>query len=602
MNRRTSLFALHLAVAASTLVGLSGPAVAVPALATRALVAAPALPPPPLPPAAPSAPNSPAAPEAPALPQEPATATRDEAKPNTDGANGRWETSAPGEKRAKDDEDDEAPCRESATDDPVLDAALRALTFDGGPAGAPTAKTLREFRLLGLTTLDEAKLWEAIGGRPPEMVAARAAVVLRRLAGLGVFAAMTPVIDLKAPTGPALVVTVVEHPTVRKVVFEGLGELRPESLLDELLEAPSRKESARRARQALRSWLDRRESKGALVAAVETAIEESERDEEDERDRDRCKSPLPDRSWLARSEGDVVFPGIAWKGLRPGLERVLRRIFDKGYEMASLAADLDSGGTLTIRIDEGRLGNVAIAGVAPEIEPRVRARLQLTTGKPFVRSDLDLALKRVESEFPFLRTNPEKRASRRRPAIVAKVAGTNYVSEEQKPASTRRWYTISGDALTLHFRAKRFSYKGMDWELLRHTPVTSFAPGTEQEVWIWDPADRVHGRVQGGANINTRRARTAPGANGEPERHRFDWSLSGSLAVPSLALAELGVQGQARVDTADRWRMGRIDSYLNSLFFNRPDTEYFRRTGVSVFATFHAFERFIAGVEYRRDS
>jgi hypothetical protein len=585
------------------LLGLTGVATAgVTSLADArfgsALVLAPSLPPPPLPASAPPA-AAPAAPASPAAPSSPA-------KPEANAAP-RWETSAPGKKRGRDadkDGEDEAPCRETATQDPVLDAALQALTFeDGSSAGTATPKTLRGFRLAGLTTLDEARLWEAIGGRPPEMDAARAAIVLRRLAGLGVFSSMLPVVDLQAPNGPTLVVTVAEHPTVRKVAFVGLGELRPESLLEELLDAPSRNETARRARQAFRSWLDRRQASGSLVAAVETAIEESEREEhdEDDDDSDRCKTPLPDRSWLARAEGDVVFPGIAWKGLRPGLDRVLRRIFDKGYEMASLAADLDAAGTLTIRVDEGRLQQVVIAGAVPEIEPRVRARLQLTTGKPFVKSDLDGAKKRVENQFPFLYSDNTKRPSRRRPTIVRKGAAHSYASQEDKPASTRRWYTISGGTLTLHFRAKRFSHTGMAYELLRHTPVTSFAPGIEQEVRLWDPADRVHLRVQGGVNVNTNRARTPATPTGEVDRHRFDWSLSGSLAVPSLALAELGVQGQARVDTSDRWRMGRIDSYLNSLLFNRPDTEYFRRTGVSVFATFHAFERFIAGAEYRRD-
>ncbi|HEY0708580.1 MAG TPA: hypothetical protein VGG33_17360, partial [Polyangia bacterium] len=590
-----SLF-LRLAAGSSWL-ALVAPAGASPSVALPAatLVAAPSLPPPPLP-SPPPPPSPPPSPSAPA--PEPAKT------PPADANGSRWETTAPGEARGNED-DDEAPCKETATDDPVLDAALRALSFEGvapdGKDGPATPKTLRDFRLTGLTTLDEKRLWDAIGGRPPEMDAGRAAVILRRLAGLGVFSSMVPVIDLRAPNGPTLVVTVVEHPTVRKVVFEGLSELRPESLLDKLLEAPSRKESARRAREALRSWLDRRQSRGALVAAVETAIEESERHEEDDDRRDRCKSPLPDRSWLARSEGDVIFPGIAWKGLRPGLDRVLRRVFDKGYEMASLAADLDAAGTLTIRIDEGTLQTLAIAGVAPEIEPRVRERLQLSPGKPFVKSDLDGAMKRVETQFPFLRSHHDKRPSRRRPTIVRKTAAHSYVSEEEKPSTNRRWYTIQGGTVTLHFKAQRFSQSGMAYELLRHTPVTSFAPGVEQEFRIWDPADRVHGRVQGGVNINTRRARTVPTAAGEVDRHRFDWSVSGSLSVPTIALAELGVQGQARVDTADRWRMGRIDSYLNSLFFNRPDTEYFRRTGMSVFATFLAFERAIAGVEYRRD-
>ena len=35
--------------------------------------------------------------------------------------------------------------------------------------------------------------------------------------------------------------------------------------------------------------------------------------------------------------------------------------------------------------------------------------------------------------------------------------------------------------------------------------------------------------------------------------------------------------------------------------FNRPDSDYFRRTGLTAFLTAHLAERFTAGVEYRRD-
>ena len=52
---------------------------------------------------------------------------------------------------------------------------------------------------------------------------------------------MTPVVELgREKEAPALVLQVKEHPTIRRVVFEGLGELSPEGLLEALLSAPSR--------------------------------------------------------------------------------------------------------------------------------------------------------------------------------------------------------------------------------------------------------------------------------------------------------------------------------------------------------------------------
>jgi hypothetical protein len=132
--------------------------------------------------------------------------------------------------------------------------------------------------------------------------------------------------------------------------------------------------------------------------------------------------------------------------------------------------------------------------------------------------------------------------------------------------------------------------------------VTSFAPGVQHGIRVWDAADRAHLSVDAGANVNTKRATAAvPDPSGDPDRWRFDWMASGSLQIPAAHIAELGVSGYARVDTADRWRIGQIDSYLYSLVFNRPDSEYFRRTGLTAFLTAHLAQHFTAGVEYRRD-
>ena len=99
-------------------------------------------------------------------------------------------------------------------------------------------------------------------------------------------------------------------------------------------------------------------------------------------------------------------------------------------------------------------------------------------------------------------------------------------------------------------------------------------------------------------NVNTHRAaEAAPGT----ERWRFDGRAGPRVQIPDLKVAELGVQAYSLVDTADRWRMGAIDSYIYSLLLNRPDSEYFRREGLTAFLTFHLFERLTAGVEYRRD-
>jgi hypothetical protein len=82
---------------------------------------------------------------------------------------------------------------------------------------------------------------------------------------------------------------------------------------------------------------------------------------------------------------------------------------------------------------------------------------------------------------------------------------------------------------------------------------------------------------------------------------RIDWLFGPRLEVPALRLAELGAQLHALTDTEDRFRIARIDSYLWSMIANRPESEYFRRTGVTAFATAHLAERLTLGAEYRLD-
>ena len=476
----------------------------------------------------------------------------------------------------------EGDCQEAPTEDPALNAALRALVFQGAgqPAGEPQA--FSGVRFSGLATVQEPALWEVLGGRPAGVDAERAALLIRRLVGLGLFASVTPVVELgREKEGPVLVLQVKEHLTIRRVVFEGLSELSPEGLLESLLSAPSRQEVERR-----------RVKQNARPGVAGDS-------------RPRCPDPLPPRDWLARSEDQVVFPGVAFGGTDAALDRLVGYVFDRGYEMATVAADLAGDGTLTVKLNEGKIARIDLKGVEPRIEGEVRQLLGLTPGQPYLRDDVETSVERIRGRFPFLRASRDNRPTRRRPRMVLEQeseAGRRWRTVDQPASDERRWWTVDGQTLTLHLRSIRFNNSASASELIRHTQVTSFAPGLENRTWVWDAADRVHLRVDAGANVNTQRATAPlPDPSGELDRWRFDWSAGGALEIPDAHIAELGVKGYARVDTSDRWRIDRVDSYLYSLVFNRPDSEYFRRQGLTAFLTTHLAQHLTAGMEYRRD-
>jgi hypothetical protein len=142
-------------------------------------------------------------------------------------------------------------------------------------------------------------------------------------------------------------------------------------------------------------------------------------------------------------------------------------------------------------------------------------------------------------------------------------------------------------------------------ELLRHTPVTGFAPGLATTLTLYDPGDRAHLLLDGAVNFNTRRASREVTGGTFLERlnaqERVDWLLGGRVRIPALGIAELGGQIHTLTDTADRWRISPIDSYVYSALLNRADREYYRRSGYAAFLTLHLVEALTLGAEYRRD-
>jgi hypothetical protein len=458
-------------------------------------------------------------------------------------------------------------CKEPMTGDAAVDEALKAITFD--VAGQP--RPLREVRLDGLTTLDAGELWRFLGGQPAQPGGLQATAIVRRLATSGLFAQVAPVVSVRED-GVVLTVRLVEQPRLVRVVFEGLTEARPRMLLEALLEQPR------------------------------------ERRRRDDDERRACVEPVVPPEWLASVDDDVVHPGLVRNGVRRAVQRLTDRLFDRGFEMATLSAELSPDGTLLVRVDEGRIRALELRGVHPRIEGQVRERLELPVGSVYDREDLGSAYRRMRDAFPFLDSDGRGpgRLTRPRPTVVEETAdgARRYRLVEQDPKMHGGSTTVDGNKLTVYLRSRQVELDVDGTEIVKHTPVTGFAPGLEVRGRLWDPANRVHLTVDLGGNVNSYRARRAENAL-EPlagnDRWRFDWMAGPKVSIPDLRVAELGVQFYGRVDTSDRWRIDRLDSYLWSMIFDRPDSEYYRREGLTAFFTTHFLERLTGGLEYRRD-
>ncbi len=520
--------------------------------------------------------------------------------------------------------DDPGECLRLASRGEIVAGALLS-----GSLG-PTRKEIGFARISGARSFAEDDLWDLVGG-PPSFPLSRedAIALIARLAQTGLFSAVAP--RLRTPAGeelPELDIAVVENPRVRSVQVRGLLEFRTEDILDRLLEAPSSREVEAR-RKELRQ-----------VRARE------------------CPAPLPPREWLARVEDGEVRPGVLWQGLRASLGRVLRYLRSRGYPLARLEGELTPAGDLLIDVDEGRVGGVEIRGVDAHIAREVEKELGIRRGDIFSSGELYSGLERVQRRWPFLL--PDRRNRRSPPAPVLRLeertdGRVDFRSERpvearpppsdgdrdedddepraQKPSPDRddsfdedepfdafakrhgwkprkrvsrdAWYAFEGDTVVVHFRSKR-SQAAAQWvEVIRHTPVTGFAPGLAATLTLYDPGDRAHLMLDGAINFNTRRPNLDATGGTYLERlnanQHIDWLLGPRIRVPGLGIAELGGQIHSLTDTADRWRISAIDSYLYSALVNRADREYYRRSGFAAFITAHLFDELTVGAEYRYD-
>jgi hypothetical protein len=475
-----------------------------------------------------------------------------------------------------------------------------------------------------------------------------ATLLLARLSSTGLFSIIDPVVHDENNVR-TLEVQLTEAPFLKQVTLRGMKDSRSDELLEALLDSPpahgftvsmsftnghfhmhhghSRGHDNDESNDSNRSWSD---------SSAHRAY--------------GCTAAQPPLEWFAHWNHNQVVPGLLYLGLPGSLRRLIFHLHGHGYLLAHADAHLSPDGNLEVDVDEGKLAAIELRGVHPSLEPKVRAEMDLNPGQPFLASELDRALDRVHGRFPFLRidqhhvlrsgpvevtvtpdtqsggvsahatTTTESQAPRRHHhhddsddddddddvhEIDVDLNGfpENYVEHGRRLHGVE----LQGDTLVIWFRPVSHHDTDIEWtELMRHTQVTGFAPGLLGTVRYWDEGDRVHVSLDGQFNVNTRR----PGHEAPPgssilqafnAEERFDEMVGLRAAIPAIDMAEIGGQVHSLTDTADRWHISPVDSYLYSLLINRPESEYYRRSGVTAFVTEHLFEQLTVGLEYKRD-
>ncbi|NVJ00776.1 hypothetical protein HV824_22015 [Myxococcus sp. AM009] len=488
------------------------------------------------------------------------------------------------------------------------------LTVDGRPL------TPGRIELHGLHWLTEAQVRTYIGAPPADaqdvLGGNELHLFLRRLARSGLFARVEPRVRVaEAPQPAVLEVHLEENPVVSAVEVNGLQDLQSTEILEELLRLPYRfpTKDENEDEESFTATL-RVDSRRGTLSIVRP-----------------CPPRYPPRDWVGRLERGTLHPGILLGGVAHGLERTLKRLRDDGYMLASLSAVWSPDGKLVVTVDEGRLESVEVRGVDADIAARVQDALDLRPGTVFLRSDAKRAVQRLTSRLPFLEPadveDSDGPRSQRAHIIETRAPdGTRAYHTQEAPRAKPRhreqvefelnwrqfadWWdevdsadsiTLEGKKLVVHLRTRRPDF---DVDLLpMHTQVTGFSPGLSGRLRLWDAKDRAHLTVDAALTIPLRwGGQYLPDdPEGTQRQRRLNMLGGAKLQVPRVGLAELGAQVYDFTDTLDRWRMGDIDSSLYSALINRPDRDYFRRKGLTAFATWRWADDWLAGVEYRSD-
>jgi hypothetical protein len=285
-----------------------------------------------------------------------------------------------------------------------------------------------------------------------------------------------------------------------------------------------------------------------------------------------CGSTKLINAWVAYYKDGEFHPGVVYGGLDELIARMKKHMHHRGFKLATAKWELAQDGTLTILVDEGRLEKITLEGAHPRLLPKIESLVDMKPGRVFLKSDVDAAGKRVANQFPFF--------------------------------DHKIKYHLDGHSLTLKLRSDQIRTNVRLVDLIRHTPVTGFAPGLQWTTWYYDAADRVHLALDGLFNINTgRKNRIVDGGvlTEISAKERTDFAGGLKVVIPDLRIMEFGANFHALTDTADRWKMSPVDSYIYSFLINRPDSSYFRRTGFDFFLSSILFNHFILGAEYRRD-
>jgi hypothetical protein len=247
----------------------------------------------------------------------------------------------------------------------------------------------------------------------------------------------------------------------------------------------------------------------------------------------------------------------------------------EGYTAAEVIADYDaSTGALRLTVDEGRIDDIEIVGVRPDVADRYRSELHVRPGDVYNPRIIRRDVQRVLAD-----TNGAVRIGRpRRPSGVA---------EDDIQLIDRGGRRVL--VIPLREESARFNLGvGTDAREDLYNPVDGFTPALDFEGAAFDSGARNYTLFTGFASYKF-----------GPERPGYSLGMERNFG--GAVRAYTGVEIHDISDSDDRWRITSAEQTLVSLAFKNTFRDYYRRRGLQVHGGVRAGGNHEFTVAWRRD-
>lgn len=248
--------------------------------------------------------------------------------------------------------------------------------------------------------------------------------------------------------------------------------------------------------------------------------------------------------WLLRLREGAALPSPPAEVAQSLKERYER----DGYTEAQVTADYRDG-TLTLRVDEGRIDDVEIGGLSEKAAARLRGELGIRPGDVYNKRTVGQTVHRmVERSGGAIATRGD--------VVLEPRSGRNVLTVPL------RWNRTHTSITSGTGRREDF-----------YSPVDALVPAIGFTSTIFDHRDFNHTFVDG--SVSYKFGRDTPGYSLGVERPLFKG--------PRLFL---GAEIHDVTATDDHWRLSPLEQSLVSLGFKNSFRDYYRRRGVQAFSVF----------------